>query len=77
MNHWDESFGYEMKDKPTYQIGFQMYRWHVGYHIEFDEIFIYRVDSDQLVWTFRKGGIDSVGFEEFMDFSKTELLGEL
>ncbi len=51
--------------------------WHVGYLAEMDEIFIYKIDTDQLVHVFQKGGLDSIGFYEFMDFSKAELLGEL
>lgn len=61
----------------TYTIGFQMYRWHVGYLAEMDELFLYRIDSDNLVWCFRRGGLDSIGFYEFMNFEKAELLGEL
>lgn len=52
-------------------------KWLVGYHIEHDELFLYKVDQDNLVWIFRKGGLDVIGFYEFMDFSKAIELGEL
>lgn len=51
--------------------------WFVGYHRELDELFLYKIDHEQIVSVFRNGGIDSVGFYEFMDFSTAELLGEL
>lgn len=51
--------------------------WIVGYHPEMDEIFIYYVDHDDLCFVFRKGGLDVIGFSEFMDFSKAEILGDL
>lgn len=77
-NSWKDDKMNEENILPlVYSIGFNMYRWNVGYHLEMDEIFIYRIDSDGLVWVFRRNGLDAIGFEEFMDFSKAEMLGEL
>jgi hypothetical protein len=62
----------------NYHIGLSVRpHWYVGYHPEKDEMFIYKIDDDQLVHVFCRGGLDSIGFYEFMDFSKAELLGEL
>jgi hypothetical protein len=62
--------GYEVSVQPRF-------KWHVGYHPEHDEMFLYKIDADQVISIFRKGGLDSMGFYEFMDFSQAELLGEL
>lgn len=51
--------------------------WYIGYHIEHDEMFLYKIDSEQLVHVFRRGGLDSIGFYEFMNFSEAIELGEL
>lgn len=66
----------EMPATVRYSIGYAT-KWFVGYHPEHDEIFLYSIDSDQMVSVFRKGGLDSMGFYEYMDFSAAELLGEL
>jgi hypothetical protein len=52
-------------------------KWLVGYHIEHNEIFLYKIDQDRLVWVFRMGGLDAIGFYEFVDFSEALELGEL
>lgn len=62
---------------PNFQITLEANRWRVGYSPEHDEMFLLKIDSDGLISVYRKGGLDSQGFEEFMDFSKAELLGEL
>jgi hypothetical protein len=51
--------------------------WIVGYHPEHDEIFMYCIDQDDICRVFRNGGLDSMGFFEFMNFNKAEILGEL
>ncbi len=52
-------------------------KWNVGYHPEKDEMFLWFIDSDQLIWVFRNGGLDSIGFYEHMNFDAAELLGPL
>lgn len=64
-----------MTELPSYSLNIRV--WMVGYHPEFDEMFVYFVDQDELCHVFRKGGLDSIGFCEFMNFSKAEILGEL
>lgn len=62
----------------AYQVTMQMRSsWMVGYHPEHDEMFLYFVDQDDLCWVFRRGGLDSLGFAEFMNFESVEILGEL
>lgn len=61
-----------------YEVKMQMRSsWIVGYVPEHDEIFMYFVDQDDLCWVFRQGGLDSLGFAEFMNFEKAVMLGEL
>jgi len=61
-----------------YKVTMQMRSpWVVGYHPEHDEIFMYFVDQDDLCWVFRKGGLDSLAFSEFMNFDSAIILGEL
>lgn len=72
-----------MTDKPksemeTYKVTMTMQSpWIVGYHPEKDEIFMYFVDQDDVCWVFWRGGLDSAGFSEFMNFSGVVILGEL
>ena len=68
---------------PSLLLGFEMTynifvnTWLVGYQPELDEIFLYRVDHDGLVWAFHKGLLDVVGFAEFLKPEKFIELGEL
>lgn len=61
----------------TYNMNLSRFIWQVWYVPKFDEIILFKVDSDDVCTVFRKGGVDSVGFLEFMDFSKAEFLGDL
>lgn len=62
----------------TYEVKMTMKsNWIVGYHPKKNEMFLYFVDQDDLCWVFRKGGLDSLGFAEFMSFEDAEILGEL
>jgi hypothetical protein len=64
--------------EPQYKVTMQMRSsWFVGYHREHDEMFLYFIDQDELFWIFHKGGLDAIGFYEFINFSSAELLGEL
>jgi hypothetical protein len=61
-----------------YKIGYSINpKWFVGYAIEHDEMFLYAIDTDQVVSIFTKGGLDAMCFYEFINFNKAELLGEL
>ncbi len=61
-----------------YQIGFQVRpKWFVGWHIEKEELFLFTINDDGLVGVYRRGGLDSLGFVEFMNFDDVEVLGEL
>jgi len=51
--------------------------WQVGYHQKHDEMFLFFVDQDDLVWVFGRGRLDGVGFFEFMNFDDAVLLGDL
>ncbi len=51
--------------------------WLVGYSPKHDEMFLYFIDQDDLCWVFRKGGLDVIGFYEFMNLDAAELLGDL
>jgi hypothetical protein len=51
--------------------------WMVGYAIEFDEMFLYYVDENDITWVFRQGGLDAAGFGEYMNLDKALLLGDL
>jgi hypothetical protein len=65
-------------DESTYQVSFSVNpKWFVGYSPEHDEMFLYTIDAEGIVSVFRKGGLDSMGFYEFMNFNEAELLGEL
>lgn len=66
----DKFFPYEIKMS-------MRSNWIVGYAPEQDEVFLYFVDQDELCHVFRRGGLDVIGFAEFMDFSKAEILGKL
>lgn len=66
-----------MSEQIKYTMTIEPNRWRVGYSPEHDEMFLLKIDSDGLISVYRKGGLDSQGFDEFMDFSKAELLGEL
>ena len=60
-----------------YSISIEPNRWRVGYHPERDEMFLYYIGPDEIISVFGRYGLDSMGFVEFFDFSKAELLGEL
>lgn len=65
-------------DQMKYQVTMSMRSgWIAGYHPEKDEMFLYFVDQDDLCWVFTRGGIDSIGFAEFMNFEAAEILGPL
>lgn len=52
--------------------------WQVGYHYEKDCLFLYLTDeATDLVTVVYKGGVDAIGFPEFMKWYDAELLGEL
>jgi hypothetical protein len=40
--------------------------WRVSYQYELDEIFLFRIDSDDLVSVFRNGRLDAMFFAEFL-----------
>lgn len=62
----------------AYEVTMQMRSsWMVGYSPEHDEMFLYFVDQDDLIWIFRQGGLDAMGFAEFMNMDKAVILGEL
>lgn len=53
-------------------------KFYVGYHKILDELFIYAIDVNLLVYTFRKGHVDSIFFYEFASEEDVwENLGEL
>ena len=52
--------------------------FYVGYHKVMDELFIYAIDCNQLVYTFRNGHVDAIFFYEFAANDDVwEDLGEL
>ena len=64
--------------EPTLKVSVRaITEWQVGYHPVHDELFLWFTDQDDLVWVFRKGGLDSMGFWEFMNLDAAVQLGEL
>lgn len=62
----------------NYHVTMQMRsNWQVGYSPERDEMFLYFIDQDDLVWVFWRGGLDACGFYEYMNMDKAILLGDL
>ena len=51
--------------------------WRVGYSISKDEIFIFKVDDDNIGWVYFRKGLDSCGPIEFYKFDDVLWLGEL
>lgn len=63
----DVSYSLSLGDSP----------WFVGYSIEKDEMFMFKVDSDDIGWVYYRRGLDASGPVEFFDFKNVQWLGEL